>query len=627
MTSYFIQAFIYLSAAVILVPLSKRIGLGSVLGYLIAGVLIGPVLGLVGQETTTIQHFAEFGVVMMLFLVGLELEPKILWAMRSRLIGLGGLQVLVTTAVFTSIAFGLGLHWQLALAVGLILSLSSTAVVLQTFQEKGYSKLEGGRSAFSVLLFQDIAVIPILALLPLLALPELAASPDAIAGDAHKDLNLIAHLPPWAMTLSTLIAIVVLVVVSNYLSRPLFRYVAAAHLREVFTATALMLVVGIAALMGLVGLSPALGVFLAGVVLANSEFRHELEVNIEPFKGLLLGLFFITVGAGIDFSVLKDHGWIILGLTLGLMLLKLAILYLLARLFGLRSSDRWLFCLSLAQAGEFGFVLLSYALSKSVVDNNTAQFLSLVVALSMFLTPLLFIVFEKAVKPRYRSGVSSDTERPAVIDQQGPVIIAGAGRFGQIVNRFLRSNGVETVLLDRDLNSIDRARQVNVKTYYGDASHPNVLHAAGVESACLLIIAINDPKSSLEMVEETKRHYPELKILVRSYDRAHSYRLRDIGVDYAINETSESALILGSQALLQLGKHPYHVESAKSGFAELEEIHDDELFDAWKDDGALFGKKFIETFNRLQSTLFEKMQHHRHADGEDTEKASDDDAQ
>lgn len=617
MTSYFLQAFIYLAAAVIMVPLSKRIGLGSVLGYLIAGVIIGPVLGLVGQETTTIQHFAEFGVVMMLFLVGLELEPKLLWAMRHRLIGLGGLQVALTTAVLAAIGLMLGLRWQLALAIGLILSLSSTAVVLQTFQEKGYTKTEGGRSAFSVLLFQDIAVIPILALLPLLATPDVAL---ISSGDAHhEDLNLIAHLPPWAMTLSILVVIGALVAASNYLCRPLFRFVAAANLREVFTAAALMLVVGIAALMGMVGLSPALGTFLAGVVLANSEFRHELEINIEPFKGLLLGLFFITVGAGINLGVLQEHALPIIGLTLGLMSLKLLILYLLARMFRVRASDRWLFSLSLAQAGEFGFVLLSYALSKSVIDDGIAQYLSLAVALSMFLTPLLFIIYEKAVKPRFTGEALPAEHGHATIDEQGPVIIAGAGRFGQIVNRFLRSNGIDTVLLDRDMNSIDLARKVNVKTYYGDVSHPDILKAAGVESACLLIVAIDDPDSSVAMAEQAKKRYPQLKVLVRSYDRGHSYRLRDIGVDYAINETSESALILGSEALLQLGRHPFLVDRVKSSFAGIEELHDDELFDAWCNDGRSFGKSFVVTFNRLQESLFEKMQDHQKAEADEND--------
>ncbi|MCJ8303958.1 monovalent cation:proton antiporter-2 (CPA2) family protein, partial [Shewanella sp.] len=342
MTAYFIQAFIYLCAAVIAVPLAKRLGLGSVLGYLIAGVVIGPIVGLVGSETNTLQHFAEFGVVMMLFLVGLELEPRMLWDMRNKLMGLGGLQIGLTTAVIMAAGVYFGLGWSVAFTVGLIFALSSTAIVLQTFSEKNLSKTEGGKNAFSVLLFQDIAVIPMLALIPLLALPELVEKAQALAGQAaehHEELSLVVGLPGWAYGITVLLAIAAVVVGGHYLSRPLFRYVASSGLREIFTATALMLVIGIAALMSLVGLSPALGTFLAGVVLANSEFRHELESNIEPFKGLLLGLFFITVGAGIDFGVLASNIGPVLGITAGVMLVKAAVLFLLAMVFKIKNSD------------------------------------------------------------------------------------------------------------------------------------------------------------------------------------------------------------------------------------------------------------------------------------------------
>lgn len=339
MTEYFIQAFIYLAAAVIAVPLAKRFGLGSVLGYLVAGVVIGPVTGLVGQETTTIQHFAEFGVVMMLFLVGMELDPKSLWAMRVRLLGLGGLQVVLTSLAGMAIAWSLGLAWQTTVAVGLIFSLSSTAIVLQTLNEKGLNKTEGGRSAFSVLLFQDIAVIPMLAVIPLLAVASLAQIGE---GDAqpHGGFSLVANLPDWAHALVVVGAVAVVIVGGHYLSRPLFRYVVQSGMREVFTAMALMLVIGIAALMSVVNLSPALGAFLAGVVLANSEFRHELEANIEPFKGLLLGLFFITVGAGINFEVLSAQWPTVLTLGLLVIAVKAGVLLLLALVVAIDDRDR-----------------------------------------------------------------------------------------------------------------------------------------------------------------------------------------------------------------------------------------------------------------------------------------------
>ncbi|MGB7181556.1 MAG: monovalent cation:proton antiporter-2 (CPA2) family protein, partial [Burkholderiaceae bacterium] len=391
MSEILLQVFIYLCAAVFAVPIAKRLGLGSVLGYLMAGILIGPVTGLVGSETQDIQHFAEFGVVMMLFLVGLELEPKALWEMRARLLGLGGLQVALTGAAIAGIAYWVGVDWRSALVVGMVLALSSTAIVLQTLNEKGMTRSDGGQASFSVLLFQDIAAIPMLAIIPLLALPALAANGTGHGDGGHASLSLVANLAGWQVALVNIAAIAVVVVGGHFLSRPLFRFIAAADLREVFTAAALLLVIGIALLMTLVGLSPALGAFLAGVVLANSEFRHELESDIEPFKGLLLGLFFITVGAGIDFSLLFSQFDVILGLTLGLIALKAGVLLILARVFKLRSGDASLFALSLAQAGEFGFVLLAFAVQNAAIQKTMAGSLLLVVALSMLLTPLLFI--------------------------------------------------------------------------------------------------------------------------------------------------------------------------------------------------------------------------------------------
>ncbi|MEO0915012.1 MAG: cation:proton antiporter, partial [Pseudomonadota bacterium] len=368
----------------------------------IAGVVIGPILGFVGAETQDLQHYAEFGVVMMLFLIGLELEPRALWAMRTRLIGLGGLQILLTAAAAMGVAYAFGISWSISLAVGLVLALSSTAIVMQTLSEKGLTSTEGGRSAFSVLLSQDIAVIPMLALIPLLALPELMAEPAASgpvlgeggsiemphgAEDHHDDhhggINLLDGLPAWAVTLSVLGSVVVIVLGGHYLTRPVFRFIAHAKLQEIFTAAALLLIIGVALLMTVVGLSPALGTFLAGVVLANSEYRHELEANLEPFKGLLLGLFFITVGAGINFALLFSDIFVILGLTLGLMAVKFAILYGLAILFRIKGQARWLFALSLAQAGEFGFVLLSFTTQNGVIPGDLAEILLLIVALSM----------------------------------------------------------------------------------------------------------------------------------------------------------------------------------------------------------------------------------------------------
>ncbi len=606
MTGLFLQAFIYLIAAVIAVPIAKRLGLGSVLGYLIAGVIIGPITGLVGDETTTIQHFAEFGVVMMLFLVGLELEPKMLWGMRHKLLGLGGLQVGGTAAAVMGIALLFGQPLSIALTIGLIFSLSSTAIVLQTFNEKGLNKTEGGQSAFSVLLFQDIAVIPMLAFIPLLAIPELvelAQSAAAHSDGHHDELSLVAGLPSWAYALVIVGSIAAVVVGGHFLSRPLFKFVAASGLREIFTATALMLVIGIAALMSLVGLSPALGTFLAGVVLANSEFRHELESNIDPFKGLLLGLFFITVGAGIDFGILANDFVVIIGLTLGVMALKAAILFLLALVFRIKNSDRWLFTLSLAQAGEFGFVLLSFSVQNHVLPTELAQTLQLVVALSMFLTPALFIFYDKVVLPRYEK--SSNSREPDTVDELGTVIVAGVGRFGQIVNRLLTSNGIKTVVLDHQSSQVDVFRRFGRKAYFGDASRPDMLHTAGIDSAKLVVVAIDNREASVEMVEYIKHSHPEVRILARAFDRGHGYLLRQAGADVIESETFHSALEMGAHALKELGLHPFQVQQQVNAFKDVEDSCSDKLYKAWADDseGERYDNNYRQLFIELEESI------------------------
>ncbi|QPL44650.1 cation:proton antiporter [Halomonas sp. A40-4] len=607
MTAYFIQAFIYLVAAVIAVPLAKRYGLGSVLGYLMAGVVIGPILGLVGQETTTIQHFAEFGVVMMLFLVGLELDPKGLWAMRVRLVGLGGLQVGLTTVAGTAIAWWLGLTWQTSLAIGLLFALSSTAIVLQTLSEKGLEKTEGGRSAFSVLLFQDIAVIPMLALIPLLALPELMGAGDDRA--SHAGISLVAHLPGWAYALVVVAAIGSVIAGGYYLVPKLFRYVVGSGLREVFTATALMLVIGIAALMSLVNLSPALGAFLGGIVLANSEFKHEIEANIDPFKGLLLGLFFITVGAGIDFQVLASQWGTVLVLGVVVIAVKATILLVLALLFRVRGSNGWLFTLSLAQAGEFGFVLLTYSVQNSVIPVEISQVLSLVIALSMFLTPLLFIAYDRLVLPRYRRAKNDGREADA-IEEQAPVIVAGVGRFGQIICRLLCANNMPIVALDHELEQIENLRRIHIKSYFGDASRSDLLETAGIEQARLLVVAIDDRKRAVDMVKYVKHYYPHVWVLARAFDRGHGYQLREAGADDIVSETYHSALEMGGHALTAMGVHPMRAKQMTWAFVQNEEAHEDELFDAWKEieEGINFSPRYGELFMKLEEALNSAMQ-------------------
>ena len=610
MTAYFIQAFIYLCAAVVAVPLAKRLGLGSVLGYLIAGVIIGPVVGLVGEETTTLQHFAEFGVVMMLFLVGLELEPDMLWSMRRRLFGLGGLQVALTTIAFMLIGLMVDLDWRIALTIGLILALSSTAIVLQTLNEKGLSKTEGGRGAFSVLLFQDIAVIPMLALIPLLELPEVAMAAKvlgATAEEQHGYLNLVAGLPNWIYTIVVLGAIASVVFGGYYLSRPLFRFVATSGLREVFTATALMLVIGIAALMSLVGLSPALGTFLAGVVLANSEFRHELESNIEPFKGLLLGLFFITVGAGINFEVLSNNWLLVSAIVTAVIAIKAIIVFGLAKLFGIHFSDRWLVSLGLAQAGEFGFVLLSFSFQNHVLPGDIAALLALVVAISMFLTPALFIFFDKVLVPRFEKAQPNRSEDE--ISEKGKVLIAGIGRFGQIVNRLLVANGVQTIVLDHDAKQVDNLRSLDIKAYFGDATRPDLLETAGIGDVNLFVVAIDDRERAVELVRYMKHRHAEIALLVRAFDQVHYYQLKQAGAEFIVKETYLSALEVGCAALVQLGFDPSRAEKSRAAFIATEDKTSEDMFASWvasKDSG--MSPSYRELFMQQEQALREVMQ-------------------
>ena len=566
MDGFLLLAFLFLIAGVIAVPIASRLGLGSVLGYLLAGIAISPILGWLHVDVVSIQHFAEFGVVMMLFLVGLELEPRMLWEMRSRLLGLGGLQVVITVIVIMGIAMALGQPWSIALAIGLIFSLSSTAIVLQTLNEKGLMKCDGGQSSFSVLLFQDIAVIPMLAFIPLLALPELqdfAASAHVADDDGHASLSLVDRVTGWQRALLTIGAIAFVVVVGSYLTRPIFRFIAMAQLRELFTAFALLMVIAIALLMVVVGLSPALGTFLAGVVLANSEYRHELESDVDPFKGLLLGVFFITVGAAIRFDLLIADWPVIIGMTLGLIALKAAVLYVLARVFRISGSDRWLFTLGLAQAGEFGFVLLSFTVASAVIPVAIADQLLLVVALSMLLTPVLFIVFDKLIAPRF---VEAQEQQADDIDEIGDVIIAGHGRFGGIINRILLSAGVKTVVLDYRSEQLDVLRAFGIKVFFGDAMRPDLLHAAGIDEAKMLVVAIDDKEHATELVRYVTKHYPEVYIVARAIDRHHVYELYNAGARDIIRETFDSSLRAGRSALEALGFHAYDAERQIRGF-------------------------------------------------------------
>jgi len=558
------MAFIFLLAAVVSVPIAKRLGLGSVLGYLLAGAAIGPfALGLVGGDVENIMHFAEFGVVMMLFLVGLELQPSLLWQMRLPILGLGGLQVVLTSSLFCGVGLMMGFAWQTSLAVGLILALSSTAIVLQSMNEKGLMPTEAGQSSFAVLLFQDIAVIPMLALLPLLALTSVNDVAVTHGGD----------LSGWQQGLLVLAVVGGIIVGGRILIRPLFRIIASTKLREIFTATALLLVIGIALLMELAGLSAALGTFLAGVVLADSEYRHELEAEIEPFKGLLLGLFFISVGASIDFALLMKMPEVIFALVATLITIKFVVLIALAKLFKLQSDQQWTFAFALAQGGEFCFVLFSFASQNNILPTSVSAPLIVVVALSMACTPLLMIINERWVQPLFRPKLNNEQPADVIDDGETQVIIAGFGRFGQIVNRSLMLSGYTTTVLEHDAAQIEYLRKFGHKVFYGDASRQELLNAAGAETAKLLVIAIDDHDKCKDIVTLCQKHYPHLKLFARARGRIQAHEFNKMGVDVFVRDTFHSALVLSEQVMTALGTHAYMAHRAIRTFKKFDEQH------------------------------------------------------
>lgn len=560
------QAIVYLAAALICVPIAKRLGMGSVLGYLLAGILIGPfALGFVGREGQDIMHFAEFGVVMMLFLIGLELEPAHFWRMRSRILGLGTLQLALTTLLLAGGLLLLGLGWRGALAGGLALSLSSTAIVLQSLKEKGLGGSQAGTSSFAVLLFQDVAVIPILALLPFLAL-------QAATGAAHGATpGLLAGLPVWLRAGSVLFALIAVIVAGRYIVVPLLRIVTKASVRELSVAAALLIIVAIAYLMQRVGLSPALGAFLAGVLLANSEFRHELESDVEPFKGLLLGLFFIAVGASINFKLIADNPGTILSLVLAIVIVKAAVLAAAGKLFRLSFDQNSIFALGLSQVGEFAFVLLAFIQRLGILGGNWVDTLMAVTALSMTLTPLLLLFNERLVLPRFGTRQQLKEREADQIDTVHPIIIAGFSSFGSTLGRFLRANGVEATILDNNSDQVDLLRRMGFKVFYGDATRLDILHSAGADSACILFIAIDDPTTVDTLVTTAKKHFPKLKIMARAGNTLDTHDFIAAGVDRVYREFLETSLRAGVDILTSLGHRRYSATRAAQYFMKYDE--------------------------------------------------------
>ncbi|SFM76128.1 glutathione-regulated potassium-efflux system protein KefC [Variovorax sp. OV329] len=573
--AWLVNSLIYLSAAVLVVPISKAVGLGSIIGYLAAGIAIGPWGLRLVNNVEDILHFAEFGVVLMLFLVGLELEPKRLWSLRRPIFGWGSAQVLACAVLLLAIGMLAGFSWRVSLVAALGLALSSTAIALQVFGERNLLRTDSGQAGFSILLFQDVAAIPILALLPLLS---------TAADAADNNGSGWGHLLEFAKIVGVVAGIVL---GGRLLLRPLLRWIARSRTPEIFTATSLLLVVAIAALMQFVGLSMALGAFLAGVLLAESEYRRELETDIEPFKGLLLGLFFIAVGMSIDFGVLISHPlWIALT-VLGFMAVKALAIYSLARVLQLPVQERPVFTLLLAQGGEFAFVVFQAA-GPNVLPHEMSSFLVASVALSMLISPLLLVALDKWVLPRWSTGEARQMDEISE-QQDANVVICGFGRYGQIIGRMMSAEGLQVTVLDHDPDTVEGLRQFGFRVFYGDATRLDLLRTAGAATAKVLVVAVDDIEQSLAIVDLVQQNFPDTRIVARARNLNHWFQLRDREVHLAEREVFESSLRSGRHVLELLGWPPHEARESAMRFRQLNIRFAEETHPLYKDRAQFIG--------------------------------------
>ena len=560
--------FVLLAASVALVPLAKALGLGTVLGYLAAGILIGPFgLGLV-SDSELIHQIADIGIVMMLFLIGLDLQPSELWRMRHKVLGLGVTQMLLSASLIALVFVATGFSPGIAAIIGLALAMSSTAIALQSAQQRDITRTDAGRASLAVLLVQDVSVIPILA-----AIPFLALSSHALNVDVTEAVEAIANPMDWLTPAILVGAFISALVAGRYLVRPLLGFVARTGVREAFTALGLAMVFGAALLAQSQGFSPALGAFIGGVLLADSEYRHELESNLEPFKGLLLGLFFISVGMSIAFDVLWSEPVRLVALVLAFVFIKIAVLFVLASLFRMHLADRMLVAILLSQAGEFAFVIFQFARQQGALSTSDHGLLAVAVALSMATTPLLLLAFDRIVAPRLDARRHRRPDDP--IDEERKIVVLGYGRFGQIITRMLRSQGFEMTLIDDDPAQIELVRKFGVKVFYGDASRLGLLHAAGVAQADLVVIAVGGPARILDIARTLRKHFPDVPIASRAIDRGHAHELMALGVEILERETFLSAVSLGEKVLTQLGIAPNDAMHMAQAF----ERHDNELLE------------------------------------------------
>ncbi|WP_454765253.1 glutathione-regulated potassium-efflux system protein KefC [Cupriavidus campinensis] len=587
---FLIALLVFLVAAVVAVPLARRLGLGAVLGYLLAGAAIGPWALRLVTNVESILHFSEFGVVMMMFVIGLELEPRKLRNLKTSIFGYGSAQLAVCALVLGILAALLGAPWQIAVVAGLGLALSSTAIAFATLAERNLMGTPAGAASFGILLFQDIAAIPMIALLPLLAADAAGVVPQG---------------PPAWQTAGKAVAVIALLVVGGrYLVRPVLRFIARTDMREMFTAFALLLVVGIALMMDAVGVSMALGTFVAGVLLADSEYRHALEADIEPFKGLLLGLFFMAVGMSIDFGVLGHSPWRVLGLVAGFVAVKTLVLTLLARRFAIARGQRLLFGLLISQGGEFAFVVFAVAGNAGLLPQPVEALLVLVVALSMVATPLLLLAFDRLIGPR----LQALSRRPddAIPPQHNPVLIAGFGRFGQIIGRLLYSQGIGATVLDHDPDQIDFLKNFGFKVFYGDATRADLLESAGAANAKILVVAIDGMEDSLALIDRVRARFPHLKIYARARHVSHVYQLKDRGVEIFERELFEGSLMMGRRVLEGLGLDPVDARSVALRFRRHNIQGIDRFYPHYKDQ-----KKLVSLARQARDELEEMFRQDR----------------
>ncbi|GMQ28534.1 monovalent cation:proton antiporter-2 (CPA2) family protein [Algoriphagus confluentis] len=567
MDGFLFNSIIYILAAIVCVPIAKKLGMGSVLGYLIAGILIGPyVFGFIqdGQAGQDIMHTTEFGVVMMLFLIGLELEPKNLWKMKDLILRVGLTQVLITILLIFALAMLLLDDWRTNLTLSMAMALSSTAIVLQSLKEKNELDSPSGKMSFGVLLMQDIAVIPILAILPLLAVAEPISS-------AESHGSLLEHQPGWIQTLSIFGAIGLVILLGRFGFGPLLNWVSKTKLRELFTASALLIVVGIAFLMGLVGLSPALGTFLAGVILANSPYKHALESDLDPFKGLLLGLFFMAVGATINFNLILSNPGIILSVTLGVMLVKALVLIGIGKTKKLGFAENLGYAFGLAQVSEFSFVIYAFALQLGIIDGEVSDSLMAITALSMTFTPILGLILDKTILAKAQKKSTGEKREADTIEEKNAVILCGFSHFGSTLGRFLRANGIEATVLDYNPDQVDLLRRMGFKVFFGDATRVDLLHSAGAENAKILISAVSSEETNKKLIEVCQEHFPHLELMLRAKNRMDAYEYMELNAKNIYREHLDTSIRMGEDALKKLGFRAYTIHRLAAQFKKYDE--------------------------------------------------------